>query len=228
MKLFGISKRMFKSDKGNMGKLYSFLRQTFTNDHLNTVVPRWDAKEKWNAKEKYPGTSMIYSLTKETWMSLTLITILFLLPVMSNLPERMTYSSLVPFTLNLILSWFTIKNSQRVLENMSVTQHIWTYQTTALFAWFVFRFQVAQGTKKALIDICNFLSLAKSSPKIYREATFQGWNDWLFPHKSADRISGCTDQYYLVVTYVPLSESSCRKNVMWKRWVSGMLFRQFS
>lgn len=64
---------------------------------------------------------------KETWMSLTLIITLFLLSVMSNLPEIMTYSSLMPITFNLILPWFTIKNCHRVLENMSIyllTEHI--------------------------------------------------------------------------------------------------------
>lgn len=106
-------------------------------------------------------------------MPFILITILFLLSifsyylpyflfVMSNLPEIMTQSSLVPITLSLILLGFTIKNSHRVLEN-NVYLHInQTYQTIALFIWFVFRFQVAKGTKKALIDTHNFLSLAKS------------------------------------------------------------------
>lgn len=61
-------------------------------------------------------------------MALTLTVILSLFHVMSNLPEMTTYSSSsVPIILNLILFRFTIKNSHRVLENMSIyipTEHI--------------------------------------------------------------------------------------------------------
>lgn len=45
LKLIEISKYMFKSDKANMSKPYSFLRQSFSNDHLDTVAPKWAAKK---------------------------------------------------------------------------------------------------------------------------------------------------------------------------------------
>ena len=60
-------------------------------------------------------------------MALTLTVILSLFHVMSNLPKMTTYSSSVPITLNLIVFRFTVKNSHRVLENMSIyipTEHI--------------------------------------------------------------------------------------------------------
>lgn len=57
-KLFGNSKCMFKSDKANVGKLYSFLIQSYSqNDYFDTVAT------KWNTKEKESGTSMICTLT---------------------------------------------------------------------------------------------------------------------------------------------------------------------
>lgn len=58
-KLFGNSKYMFKSDKANVGKLYSFLIQSYSqNDTVFDTVAT-----KWNTKEKESGTSMICTLT---------------------------------------------------------------------------------------------------------------------------------------------------------------------
>lgn len=49
---------MFKSDKANVGKLYSFLIQSYSqNDYFDIVAT------KWNTKEKESGTSMICTLT---------------------------------------------------------------------------------------------------------------------------------------------------------------------
>lgn len=162
------------------------------NGHLKTTVPK-----DIHAKGKRSGTQVIYTLTrKHDWLWHWLWFFPYFMSCQICLKWWLTVVQCQSL-FNFILFRFTIKNSYRVLETCHLHTN-WTYQTTALFSWFVFRFQVAKGTKKALIVIYNFLSLAKSSHRksTERQISWAG-NDWLFLHKSADRISGCTDHRYL-------------------------------
>lgn len=92
-------------------------------------------------------------------------------------------------------------------------------------------FQVSggQGTKKALIDLCNFLSLAKSSliKSTERQISWARMTGSFFTNLQIEFLAVLTT-IIVVVTYVRLNRSACRKNVMWTRWIWGMLFRPFS